>query len=69
MLKFAAILAMLAVAACGYPTPVVDLRGKDPAQANLDIAYCKSWAANQGFYLGDAVGDCLKKKGYSILAY
>lgn len=54
------------IAACAGPDlPVVDLQGKDPVQANRDMAACQTYAAGGGW--GNPIASCMVDKGYTLL--
>lgn len=57
---------LLTLAGCGGPQrPLVDLRGKDPAQANIDMAWCEN--TRPAFALGNSIAKCMQEKGYLLL--
>jgi starvation-inducible outer membrane lipoprotein len=57
----------IALQACaGLPPPVVDMEGVDHAKYNRDLAACYE-EANSAVEMGNAVTNCIKRKGYKIL--
>ncbi|MEK7994570.1 MAG: hypothetical protein AAB403_12270 [Planctomycetota bacterium] len=50
----------------GSPTPIVDLRGKDPVKVNQDMADCQVSHGNT-FAVGNPIANCMKGKGYTLM--
>lgn len=54
------------LAGCAGPDlPVIDLQGKDPVQANRDMAACQVYATGGGW--GNPIASCMVGKGYTLL--
>jgi hypothetical protein len=65
LMVFAVLLVTLA--GCGGPPrPLVDMRGKDPAQTNDDMAWCQN--NRPAFAFGNSISKCMKEKGYTLLS-
>ena len=47
--------------------PVVDYAGKNPVQAQLDLAACKHERDSQLFTAGPYISRCMEQKGYLVL--
>lgn len=56
----------LSLSACGVPSPIVDMAGKDPVQYQRDLAACHAYA-DRVFSWGNPVAKCMEQKGYYIL--
>jgi len=57
----------VALTACGDARlPIVDMVGKDQAQANRDMAYC-TVSSREQFSVGNGITKCMRAKGYTIL--
>ena len=59
--------ALVTVGCAPIPQPVVDLAGKDPVQANRDMASCVAEGSSKVIAFGNPVTKCMKAKGYTIL--
>jgi hypothetical protein len=61
----AAVLATGAAACSTLAPPVVDMEGVDQVKYNRDLAWCYNNLS--GFEMGNAVTNCMERKGYKIL--
>lgn len=66
MKRLAAVALVLAFGACsGPPSPIIDLEGRDPVQANRDMAWCQ--ATHPAFAWGNPIATCMRDKGYTLM--
>jgi starvation-inducible outer membrane lipoprotein len=76
-MRHAFLLSALLLTGCATnPPPIVDLAGKDPVQANRDMAECHSRPYDHIKFIGpDVIKDrgfpesrCLESMGYNVLS-
>lgn len=66
MKLMALFVAVVSLAACGVPLPIVDMQGQDPVKTNPDLAYCQASTSNT-FALGNPIATCMRGKGYRLM--